>query len=87
MRMSREDRELRDKIVVWLSTTDPSINHVNQRRKHQATTGEWFVQGKELKQWLKMPNALLWLHGTCKLGFQTVKSMLTVPKLAVARQY
>lgn len=30
-------------IAAWLSTTDPSLKHVGQRRRHQPTTGNRFI--------------------------------------------
>ena len=64
---------VRKQVIEWLSTTDPSINHLEQRRKHQPTTGDWFVQGKDLADWHETPDSFVWLYGTSGCG----KTMLT----------
>lgn len=64
---------VRKDIIAWLSMTDPSINHSEQRRRCRATTGEWFVQGQELSEWRQSPNSFLWLYGTSGCG----KTVLT----------
>ena len=45
-----EEKARRD-IAAWLSTTDPSVNHVDQRRMHQPTTGNRFIRGQEFEKW------------------------------------
>lgn len=74
-----EDRQrdkleaVRKEVIGWLSITDPSSNHLEQRRKHQDTTGNWFVQGKELSGWHDTRNSFAWLYGTSGCG----KTVLT----------
>jgi len=65
-RSRKKEEKVRKDVISWLSTTDPSTNHVDQRRKHQATTGDWFVKGKNMDQWETSPNSFIWLDGTCK---------------------
>jgi len=55
--------EYRDKIIRWLSYTDPSSNHLAACKKHQPTTGEWFIKGANMKEWKGTRNSLLWLYG------------------------
>ena len=66
-RQHQQEEKLRRDIIAWLSTTDPSTNHVEQRRKHQAMTGAWLIESKELDKWRTTPNSFIWLHGTCEL--------------------
>jgi hypothetical protein len=54
--------EKRDKVLQWLKTTDPSINHEAACKKHQAGTGKWFVDGPCMASWKKQ-NSMLWLYG------------------------
>ena len=61
----REDKT-RESLLSWLSMTDPSINHVAQRRKHQPETGEWLIQGPDFEEWKSSPNSFLWMYGTCR---------------------
>ena len=55
--------ELRQKIHLWLAAPDPSSNHNDACRKRQATTGEWFINGEEFRQWKSGLNSFIWLHG------------------------
>ncbi|TVY35584.1 hypothetical protein LSUB1_G005613 [Lachnellula subtilissima] len=59
---SRVDDQ-RDKIIKWLSCTDPSFNHLAACKKHQPMTGEWFTKGSIMKEWMETQNSLLWLYG------------------------
>lgn len=47
----------------WLASTDPLINQIAARAKHEAHTGNWFIQGSECQEWRDTPNSFLWLHG------------------------
>lgn len=58
-----EDR-LKKEIIGWLSTTDPSTNHAEQRRKHQPTSGRWLLDSKAMVDWGSTQNSYMWLHGT-----------------------
>jgi hypothetical protein len=58
----RDDRN-RDKIIGWLSITDPSPSHYAACRKHQPTTGEWLIRRDEFENWKKTHNSQLWLYG------------------------
>jgi len=55
--------ELQQKIYLWLSAPDPSSNHKDACQKRQATTGEWFINGDEFRQWKSGLNSFIWLHG------------------------
>ncbi len=67
---------IRRDVLAWLSTTDPSINHSEQRRKHRPTTGDWFLQGQELAEWRQAPNSFIWLHGTSGSGKTVLSSTI-----------
>ena len=51
-----------DKILSWLTKTDPISNHTAACEKHQDGTGQWFLSSHEYSQWLR-PKRSLWLHG------------------------
>src|SRR5271169_1679098 len=51
-----------DKILSWLTKTDPISNHTAACEKHQDGTGQWFLLSHEYSQWLR-PKRSLWLHG------------------------
>ena len=63
-RQQQGEERLKKDIIVWLSTTDPSTNHAEQRRKYQPTTGRWLLEGKDMAYWSSTPNSFMWLHGT-----------------------
>jgi erythromycin esterase-like protein len=58
--------EFRDKIIQWLSTTDPSSNRHAACKKRQPTTGEWLAKRPEFQEWKGTRSSLLWLHGIRK---------------------
>ncbi|KAL2047254.1 hypothetical protein N7G274_001273 [Stereocaulon virgatum] len=66
----------RKEIIAWLSKTDPSINHVNQRKKHQATTGDWFLKVSEFLTWSTTSNSFLWLYGAAGCGKTVLSSAI-----------
>ncbi|TVY25789.1 Ankyrin repeat and KH domain-containing protein mask [Lachnellula hyalina] len=70
---SRVDDQ-RDKIIKWLSCTDPSSNHFAACKKHQPTTGEWFTKGSNIKEWMETQNSLLWLYGIPRDPMLTIYS-------------
>jgi len=47
------------KMLQWICSIDPSVNHAAARKKHEATTGDWFVNGKEFDKWKTSGNSLL----------------------------
>jgi hypothetical protein len=53
----------RNKIIKWLSPTDPRTNQEAARKKHEIHTGKWFTEGLAYTAWLEQPNSFLWLHG------------------------
>ena len=58
------DDLFKKEIIAWLSTTDPSAHHAEQRRKHQPSTGRWLLDSKAMSDWISTPNSYMWLHGT-----------------------
>lgn len=58
--------EYRDKIIQWLSKTDPSYNHHQACKKHQPHTGEWLIKHVDFENWKTKKGFLLWLYGKRK---------------------
>jgi hypothetical protein len=52
-----------EKVVAWLDSGHASYNHDLARKKHEPTTGNWFIESKIFVSWTKATNASLWLHG------------------------
>jgi ankyrin repeat domain-containing protein 50 len=50
-------------ILGWLKRNDPSINHNAARKKHEPTTGDWFLESELFTKWTKATNGSLWLYG------------------------
>ena len=51
------------RILAWLNSTDVSPNHQLARKKHEPTTGDWFLTSNDFSNWMKATNSTLWLHG------------------------
>ncbi|KAH9959684.1 hypothetical protein BC827DRAFT_1156241 [Russula dissimulans] len=64
--------ELRQKINLWLSPPDPSVNYNTTCAAHHEGTGVWFTESGIFKDW-KVCGSLLWLYGKPGSG----KSVLT----------
>jgi len=51
------------KILDWIKLADPSSNHNAARKKHQATTGKWFLESEQFIAWKEGSIASIWVHG------------------------
>lgn len=60
---THQKKELREKLIKWLSVTDPSSNYFAARKKHKSSTGEWLLRHRNLEMWKTSQNTLLWLSG------------------------
>jgi hypothetical protein len=47
----------------WLDAPNAQENQYLSRKKHHASTGDWFINGDDFCKWLKTPNSFLWIHG------------------------
>jgi len=54
--------QLQEKVRLWLSPPDPSINHNNTCKMQHAGTSRWFIQGATFPDW-KKDGCLLWIRG------------------------
>ena len=59
-------KRYRTSIIKWLTVTDPSFNYHAALKKHQPSTGEWFLELEQFRKWKDTRSSLLWLHGICK---------------------
>ncbi|KAF7970480.1 hypothetical protein HWV62_23839 [Athelia sp. TMB] len=50
-------------IHTWLKAHDTSVSYNAARKKHQAGTGSWFLDGSQFSQWKERPGSILWLYG------------------------
>jgi ankyrin repeat domain-containing protein 50 len=50
-------------VLAWLKSVDTSSNHHLACKKHEPTTGNWFLASKRFDEWTKATNASLWLQG------------------------
>jgi hypothetical protein len=55
----KEDQE----VLSWLSSTTSQKNHGIARKKHEPTTGNWFLQSDQFTQWSNATKSSLWLYG------------------------
>ncbi|THZ81488.1 purine and uridine phosphorylase [Aureobasidium pullulans] len=70
-----------DKIERWLEAPNSSINHNNAIDKHNAGTGQWFLESNHFLEWRQEPNSFLWLHGPSGCG-KTILSSTIIETLA-----
>jgi Cdc6-like AAA superfamily ATPase len=57
-----------ENVLSWLLANKSQNNHNKARKKHQASTGEWFVQSEALEGWISSPKSSLWLYGKAGSG-------------------
>lgn len=55
--------DTKDKLLRWLSSTNPSTNHEAARKKHEPSTGAWLLRSQSFIEWKNSANSFLWLHG------------------------
>lgn len=71
--LARIKGKLKEKILRWPQTTDPSSNHNRACFSHKAGTGDWFIKGQSFRTWFAKPNSFFWLNGKAGCG----KTVLT----------
>lgn len=85
--------ENKQKILRWLSRTDPSSNHNEARKKHEPKTGDWLLQSETYNKWKTSPSSILWLYGkgashnaSAWLRARSLALLLTIFPLSGMRQ-
>jgi hypothetical protein len=69
--ITKDEQTNLEKILIWLSASDRSVEHYSARKKYEAGTGEWLLKGRQYQDWISGASPLLWVHG--KAGcFKTV---------------
>lgn len=71
-----EQRNLKEKILRWLQTTDPSSNHNRACSSHKPGTGDWFTKSQSYRTWLAKPNSFFWLNGKAGCGKTVLSSTI-----------
>ncbi|MCJ1437731.1 hypothetical protein MMC27_007118 [Xylographa pallens] len=86
----------RTSMVKWLTVTDPSFNYRAALKKHQPSTGEWFLELEQFRKWKDTRSSLLWLHGIPGCGKTILSSTIvkhliseytSQPKIVIAYFY
>jgi len=57
-----------ENVLSWLLANKSQGNHKKARKKHQASTGEWFVRSEAFTRWISSPKSSLWLYGKAGSG-------------------
>jgi hypothetical protein len=58
------EREDRNKILQWISTTPYSLHHQAVRKDRLLDSGDWMLRNARFKEWMESSSsATLWLHG------------------------
>jgi hypothetical protein len=60
---TRMDKAERERLLNWLSSTDPSLNYNSARQKHESCTGDWLIHDDRFQSWFNNGYSFLWLHG------------------------
>lgn len=59
---ARQEQDVKERIVQWLSIADPLVNHTAARDKHEPATGDWFLQSSEFLKWKGMCCGNMWIR-------------------------
>jgi Cdc6-like AAA superfamily ATPase len=57
-----------EKVLSWLGSNTAQNNHNTARKKHEPTTGNWFLQSETFTQWSNATKSSLWLYGKAGSG-------------------
>jgi NACHT domain len=73
-----------EKVLSWLVNKSQS-NHNIACKKHQASTGEWFVQSEAFSRWINSSKSSLWLSGKAGSG-KTILCSTVIEQVVVLSQ-
>ena len=69
-----------NKIIDWLSPSNPWTNHDSAHQRHEPHTGLWFLQSDHYRRWKGGQSHHLWLYGKAGCG-KTVLSSTVIEDL------
>ncbi|EWC43627.1 hypothetical protein DRE_01514 [Drechslerella stenobrocha 248] len=67
-------------IDLWLSATDPSINHNRAIQQRHEDSGSWFLEGDLFNDWQTLSDSFIWLYGIPGCG-KTILSSTIIESL------
>lgn len=73
---ARQEQEVKERIVQWLSVADPLVNHTAARDKHEPATGDWFLHSDEFATWNSDPLSNLWIRSIAGAGKTILSSTI-----------
>ncbi|KAJ7050623.1 hypothetical protein C8F01DRAFT_1177644 [Mycena amicta] len=76
------DELTRTKLREWLKPAGVGRSQSDAANKRHPNTGNWFINGAELAEWINTPGAFVWLEGISGSG-KTVLSSTTIETLRV----
>ena len=62
LREATSEEQLREKILNWLTHSDPEVNYRSACQLRQPGTGHWLLESKDFMEWEAGQNPRLWLH-------------------------
>jgi ankyrin repeat domain-containing protein 50 len=65
------------RILKWLKSSDPSVNHNAARKKHEPTTGDWLLESEIFINWKKATKSSIWINGKPGAGKTILCSTIT----------
>ncbi|KAF8463221.1 ankyrin repeat-containing domain protein [Russula ochroleuca] len=86
--------QIQEKLQLWLSPPDPSVNHNTACKTQHSGTAMWFIQGSTFQDW-KKNGSLLWIRGNpgagksilCSTIIEDIKSMREASSVLIAYHY
>ncbi|KAF8482388.1 hypothetical protein DFH94DRAFT_690590 [Russula ochroleuca] len=92
--MAMRNLETQEKLRLWLSRPDPSVNHNTACKTQHGGTATWFTQGSIFQDW-KKNGSLLWIRGNpgagksilCSAIIEDIKNMRQASPALIAYHY
>ena len=69
--------QMSGELIQWLNAVDSIIDHDDALEQRHPTTGLWFVEGSNYKDWLAQRHSTLWLKGFAGCGKTVLCSTAT----------
>ncbi|KAF8463216.1 hypothetical protein DFH94DRAFT_659074, partial [Russula ochroleuca] len=78
--------QTQEKLRLWLSRPDPSVNHNTACKTQHGGTATWFTQGSIFQDW-KKNGSLLWIRGNRSAIIEDIKNMRQASPALIAYHY
>jgi hypothetical protein len=79
-RMAKRQKTMNGAVQIWLSPSDPSLNHKITPTAHDKNAAAWFFKGDVFNKWKSTPS-LLWIDGKRMWFLHSTTPHLIAPPL------